>query len=148
MHRFVLLLTTAGLAMAFAPAPFPKPDSSQKEIRKLNGSWTRVSMTVGGNMIGGTMDAVIAGNRMKYLRPQGEPIVDWAITVDPRKTPRVFDMKALTGGEKGTTYWGIYRFENDTLTIAGCKGPTESSRPISFTAPIPGLIIEVFKRRK
>ena len=81
MRTCILLL--AGLAVSFAPAPFPRPGPDGEELKKLAGEWMRVSCTINGKPLwtSHTTTAVIAGNRISYT---GQPTStnEWKITVD------------------------------------------------------------------
>jgi uncharacterized protein (TIGR03067 family) len=145
----LLLLLAAVASLAFAPAPLPKPDPTKADWQKLQGKWVRLSFTVGGQpmQMKDTTTVVFSGNRLKYTGPTMSTH-EWSINLDAKKKPKVLDMTGVQGGEKGVTYWGIYRLEGDTLTVCGFKGTNDSARPRDFNGFKPGVLIEIFKRLK
>jgi uncharacterized protein (TIGR03067 family) len=149
MLGYAAMLATLALSPDFAPAPFPKPDPNKEEMKKFQGKWVRVRWTVGGyseNEAQGSSIEVVAA-RLKYTH-LGTPHADYSFTLDSKKKPAVFDFKGLTGPAKGLSYWGIYRLEEDTLTICYREGPAATSRPADFDHSKPGVIVSVYKRFK
>jgi uncharacterized protein (TIGR03067 family) len=138
--RTLSLLLTAALALAAqaAPAPLPKPDSSKEDLKKLQGTWALVSRR--GEP---TFQIVIAGNLMKFPHPDDQ----WAITLDAKKKPKVWDSTGVRAGLKGVIFRGIYRLKGDTLTLCNRQGAAERDRPTEF-AHKPGVLFRVYKRVK
>src|ERR1700733_13562766 len=91
MRRVLPLI--AVLSLSFAPAPFPKPakpESSKEDLKKMQGTWTRVSVTIQGQKVEerpGTIAIVITGTHLQFP----DPLDGWTITVDAKKRPKVFD---------------------------------------------------------
>jgi uncharacterized protein (TIGR03067 family) len=139
----------AGLSLAFAPAPPPRPDTTKTELKKLQGEWARVRVVIAGREAptgGSPALIVIKDDRLEY-QTGGKPTV-WALTVDARKKPKVFDIRGLSDGVTSFVYWGIYRLEGDTLTVCSRMGGPETGRPTDFDASRPKFYLEIFKRRK
>jgi uncharacterized protein (TIGR03067 family) len=146
MRTLALLLTATVLVLTAqaAPAPLPKADTGKDDLKRMQGAWDRVGITVGGRASrAGGLTARIAGTRLTWLA-DGKPMVEWALTLDGTRTPRAFDGVPLGPGGKARPWRGIYRLEGDTLTV--CYH--QSKRPTDFTRPRPGVWVEVFKRLK
>jgi uncharacterized protein (TIGR03067 family) len=152
MRVRMLLLVVVGLAVGFAPAPFPRRDGlepGKADWKKLQGEWVRTRSLVGGvAQLSSTVTTVtISGDRLTYILG-GRPTYVYAMTLDVSKKPRALDIKGLSLGVEKTTFWGIYRLEGDTLTIWSRMGSTADARPTDFNETLPGLYFEVFQRRK
>jgi uncharacterized protein (TIGR03067 family) len=147
MRKCVALI--AGLSLAFAPAPLPRPTTTQSELKKLQGEWVRLRVVTAGRETpqgAGVTTIVIQGNGLEY-RTFGKP-TKWALTLDARKKPKVFDIRGVSDGMAKYVYWGVYRLEGDTLTVCSRMGGPESGRPADFDASKPAHYLEVFKRKK
>src|SRR5262245_47137700 len=97
MRRVLPLL--AVLSLAFAPVPpyRPKPDSGKEDLKKLQGTWERVRVTIGGRVyseVGNETTIVIADDRMNYS-VAGKPTNEWVFTLDGKPKPPLFDRKGI-----------------------------------------------------
>jgi uncharacterized protein (TIGR03067 family) len=90
----------------------------------------------------------IDGDRMKYSQDGRAVLYEYAITLNVRKKPRVFDSRGVGGMARGHVYRGVYRMEGDTLLLCSRLGDAESGRPRSFEGQGAGVIVEVFRRQK
>jgi uncharacterized protein (TIGR03067 family) len=143
MIRTVVLLASA-LSLAFAPAPFPRPDSSKSDLQKMQGEWTQVKFAVAGkpDTVRDFL-VVVSGKRMKWVLA-GKPFVEWAISLDGTKKPKEFDARGVAGSVKGALFRGVYRLEGDTLTICYRAG----ERPTGIDSDKPSVWREQFRRVK
>jgi uncharacterized protein (TIGR03067 family) len=151
MRKSASLLVGVILSLGFAPAPLPKPDSTKTELKKLQGTWIRVRCTLSGQLMTtgpqGNIRAVINGNRLQYVQ-DGSSTTDWALTVDARKKPKVFDIKGITPSISTFTFLGVYRLEGDTLIVSSRRTTNDNERPADFDGSKRGVYIEIFKRGK
>ena len=150
MRKIALLFVAAVGSLAFAPAPFPKPDQNQSVLKTLQGAWVRVQNTAVGGPFPQTVDFVveIVDDRMRYSQEGSSVLYEYAILLDARKKPNVFDAKGIGGMAKGHTYRGVFRLEGDTLTLCSRLSEAEDRRPAGFDTTQPGVLVEVFKRQK
>ena len=118
MRRIALPLLLALSALAFAPAPLPRPDRAG-DLARLQGGWLLVSRTVGGREQdeGAPRVWVFDGS---WLRASwGRLSEDWHVRLDPRASPRVMQTQTPELKEPGRTrvvnY--VYRLDGDTLVV-------------------------------
>src|SRR5438046_6175221 len=106
MRKFALLVP-AVLSLAFAPAPPPKPAPNKDDPQELQGTWERLSYTLGGRPValvapnGGPIHGVIVGEHMTFTQgalTHGK----WRITLDTKKAPKGL---AMTWEGNGRTVW-------------------------------------------
>jgi uncharacterized protein (TIGR03067 family) len=145
--RRIFLPLVAGLCLAFAPAPFPRPmKPGQSDLKALQGEWDRDRVTIGGILYsekGRETSILIAQDRMKYA-VAGKPTNEWVFTLNKDTKPPELDRKGVKGAALGFTYRGIYRLEGDTFTLCS----RDNVRPMDFDTPGTGVYVEVFKRKK
>jgi uncharacterized protein (TIGR03067 family) len=144
MVRCASLLALAALSLAFAPAPLTRRDSSKEDLKKIQGEWVRVHYTINGKLTGGECWITIAGTLLRYGNNPGSD--EWTISIDARKKTKMIDLVSFK--DKKKTYRGIYRLQEDTLTIYSRASPSEKDRPTRFDPSQGNLDVEVFKRRK
>jgi uncharacterized protein (TIGR03067 family) len=148
MHKRLPTLVLACLALAFAPAPFPKPDSNKDALAKLQGVWMPVAIT----LESGSPPAAFPWDRMEITKEQmtyfrnGGVVSQWKVTLDARKSPKVIDCQGA-GGNHGALYQGVYRLKGDTLTICSAQ-VANGGRPARVTPSRSGQMLEVFQRGK
>jgi uncharacterized protein (TIGR03067 family) len=147
MSKSLFLLATAGLALAFAPVPFPKKNSSKDDPKKIQGHWVRIRHTNGLISEDGPQGSTITitGQRLKHEQ-NGTELGDYSISMDPKK--KVFDFTGAAGINKGLVYRGLYRLEGDTITLCYRQSAAESDRPKTFDSAKEGVVISVYKRKK
>lgn len=139
------LLLAACLALAFAPAPFPRPGkraADENDLKKLQGAWLRVQLGIGTTPKENNCPITITGTRMQF------PVADdaWALTLNPAGKPKTLDARRISN--PGSLFRGIYKFEGDSLIICW-RGPSaDPKRPTDFTAGVEGVWFQVYKRRK
>jgi uncharacterized protein (TIGR03067 family) len=147
--RMVALLLCAFGSLAFAPAPFPRPDPGKAQLQQLQGTWVRVQNGAGGAARTRAADFTVRidGDRMKYSQDGENVVFEYAITLNARKKPPVFDSRGVGGMARGHVYRGVYRLCGDTLLLCSRLGEAEGGRPATFDATGPGVIVEVFHRQ-
>jgi uncharacterized protein (TIGR03067 family) len=148
MRKSALLLVAAVVSLAFAPAPLPRPAPNKDDRMQLQGTWERLTYTLGGQPVplvapnGGPIHAVFTGDHVTFTQgalTHGK----WRITLDTRKSPKSFEM---TWEQTGRTLWGVYELKGDTLTM--CCSTNERERPTDFDGSKPGRYHSTFKRLK
>jgi uncharacterized protein (TIGR03067 family) len=142
-----LLFLVAGLSLGFAPAPFPKPDPTKEDLKDLQGAWVRVKLTIDGRPSSDGPNGcpiTIKGNHLQFPSPDDA----WTITLDATRKPRTIVYKAASKALAGHVYRGVYRLEQDRLTLCVRHGGEEKDRPNDFDANKPGLWLQVFERKK
>jgi uncharacterized protein (TIGR03067 family) len=161
MNRRFFVLLVAGLSLGFAPAPVPKTDG-KSELKKLNGTWSIVSRTIGRRppVRGGgaalrpvpprpapvrpNLKVVIAGDRWKFTLGE-RTTAEYTLVVRPGKKPKEVDLK---GVKRNINLFGIYRLQGDTLTISYSLSSNgrPAVRPKDFTEG--GSVAMTLKREK
>lgn len=138
MCRIVAIVCVLSTATALAaPAPLPKRgrlNAAAEDLRMMQGEWIVTQRTLGGGAFGSAgITALITGDRIKYLLV-GEVRTEWAITLDPTKSPKHFDRKrlAVVGKDHDLTLLGIYKLDGDTLTICHSSSDASQQRPVDF----------------
>jgi uncharacterized protein (TIGR03067 family) len=150
----LLLITAAVLA---APAPFPKPPKHEAELKKMQGKWVVVRRTLNGRDVTETANRTveIIGDRIRFLI-DGEMRTEWVVTLDVKKTPKVFDRKrvasksaAAKGGKDGELFSpGIYRLEGDMLWLSNNSRLGDQVRPTDFEGKGRSETMYILKRLK
>src|SRR5262249_25531501 len=97
MYLRLLLLSTAILAVAFAPAPFPKKDRETRKslLEQMQGWWAHTAEVQDGRpsaLFG--LRVHIEGNTLQYYVNQSKAD-GWTIKVDPSTKPPSLDKMSL-----------------------------------------------------
>jgi uncharacterized protein (TIGR03067 family) len=146
MKRFfgVLLVASASFVSG---ADDKKADAVAEELKKLEGTWLRLSFEFDGQKedvdVKGAR-AVIKGNVVTFFI--GEKVFGEAtFSIDPTKKPKTMDSTS-TKPEKGQKTLAIYELIGDNLKICVTQG---SKRPTEFiTKEGSGCALSVYKRAK
>jgi uncharacterized protein (TIGR03067 family) len=141
--RSLVLFLAATACLAFAPAPFPKPDrrdTGADDLTKLQGSWVRVLHN--GQTQNGTDVVVVRGDVWRY----NTPFDSWVMTLNPAKKPRHIDLVKVN--DKTSFFRGIYRLEGDTFTYSLRHYGTEQQRPMDYDTSRSYSWVSVYKRRQ
>jgi uncharacterized protein (TIGR03067 family) len=143
MRKSLFFLVPAVLALAFAPAPFPRPskqrgDTNESDLKKLQGAWTRVQLGIGVPPGVDNCAVTITGTRMQFPSPDDA----WTLTLQATRKPKLIDA-ARVNAQKDV-FRGIYRFEGGTLIICWRHN---GDRPTNFTAGVQGVWYQVYKRK-
>lgn len=121
----------------------------EKELKKLQGTWTFESVEAGGKKSPGDafkgMTVVFEAD--KYSVKMGDKVVEAAtMTLDPSKSPKTLDSKVTDGPNKGKVYLGIYEISGDALKV--CFDPEGKKRPTEFNGDSGAQTLVVHKRVK
>jgi uncharacterized protein (TIGR03067 family) len=152
MRRAVLLI--AGVSLAFAPAPFPRPgksDPTTDHLKQMQGKWLMLSRTYGGEPDSHIVTAVeVSGNRWTYINGDGSWRSTWSFSLDGRKSPPQFNSRYKAAGWEEVPVdgllQGVYKITGDTLII--CYTEDTPNRPSTFDGQRKGVYLDVLKREK
>jgi uncharacterized protein (TIGR03067 family) len=149
MKRQWLGILVVGLALG---ADAPKEGEAAKDLERFQGSWTLVSSEFnGGKIDADTLEK--AGVTMvfkgeKFTVTVNNADTEGTIKLDPSKKPGAFEIRATDAAGKATEGVGIYKFEEDTLTLCSVFGAGKAP-PKEFEAgPGSETLLQVFKRAK
>src|SRR5205823_2369007 len=117
--------------------------------KKLQGDWVRVRYYANGGVLhqDGSTTVTIAGKGMTYFT-NGQPNTTWSMTLDARASPPILDLQGQAGPTGAPVFLGVYRLEKDTLVLCARQTQAPALRPRKFDLHQPGVLIEVFERRK
>jgi uncharacterized protein (TIGR03067 family) len=141
MRNVVRLFFLVFLIMGLAFAPV---NPNEQDLLKLQGEWTIVTYTLGGNPPSSVegMTTIITQNRMQNAKDGMKLSSEWEITLDTTRNPKHINFKGINGPAKGTKALGIYRIEGVNLIISCHK----SQRPVNFEGTQRGFTVETYKR--
>jgi uncharacterized protein (TIGR03067 family) len=125
-------------------------DDAKKELAKLAGTWSAVSIERDGKAMPAdklkSSTLTITGD--KYVVKMGELMIEGVYKLDPAQKPKAIDATRTNGDDKGKTLLGIYALEGDELKMC-FNGPDVKERPKEFGAKSgSGTALYVFKRGK
>jgi uncharacterized protein (TIGR03067 family) len=147
----VTLLCTLGLTAAGGTgAQADDKADVEKELKKLQGTWTFESVEVGGKEEPAAdfkgMTVTFEGNKFT-VKKRNEVIQVGTEKLDPSKSPKAVDVKVAEGLNKGAVMLGIYEISGDTLKV--CFDPAGKKRPTEFkSTPGSPTFVNVHKRVK
>lgn len=142
-----LLICTVGLlALAGAVA-----DDIQTELSKLEGTWTVVSMEIGGRKVSDDQlkqwNTTLTLKGDKYTTRVAAQVDQGTIKVDLAKKPKEMDVLGGEGPNRGRTFRIIYELEGDNFKA--CYGEPDKDRPKEFkTAAGTQQVLITYKREK
>jgi uncharacterized protein (TIGR03067 family) len=122
----------------------------QKELKKLQGTWTFESVEVGGKKESAAdfkgMTVTFEGD--KFTVKKGDEVIQVGTEkLDPSKSPKTVDVTVAEGLNKGAVMLGIYEISGDTLKV--CFDPEGKKRPTEFKSAFGSqTFVNVHKRVK
>jgi uncharacterized protein (TIGR03067 family) len=147
----VALLCTVGFA-ASGGARILADDKAdlEKEVKKLQGTWTFESSEAGGKEVpaDGLKGLVLIFEGDKHTVKNGDKVIQVGTQkLDPSKSPKTIDVTMTEGPNKGAVMLGIYEISGDTLKV--CFDAEGKKRPTEFkSAPGSQTFVNVHKRAK
>lgn len=124
------------------------PVALKKELEPHQGVWQAVSYRIGemetSKEIVDSIIREVKGDHVVWKR-DGKSFAGTKMEVDPTKSPATIDLIPDGGAFKGEKVLGIYKIENDLLTL--CMAPRGKPRPENWEAPKgSGISLMVFKK--
>jgi len=116
---------------------------------RLEGTYTFVGTEMNGTLVGESQKDrmyAISGNRM--ILPKGKKEEGITIQCDPNKNPCEIDLSRTEASGKVDKYYGIYKLEDDTLTLCLIKSDNPSDRPREFKTKDTIAVIWILKKTK
>src|SRR6059036_2096326 len=105
-----------------------------RDLDKLQGTWRLTSLVADGRkmppMAFRVATVVVAGSTFKSLGMGAD--YEGTLDINPKKTPRTFDLTFTSGPLAGTRQPGIYKLGGKTWTI--CLAMQGGKRPLTFAA--------------
>jgi uncharacterized protein (TIGR03067 family) len=135
----------------FIAADITKEEAVKRELAKMSGTWKTVSFFVNGdNMVakdvGTDRSFVINRDTMTTLAAE-KKVLESVLKINPLKKPQEIDIILMTNSNKGEILKGVYKLEEDYLTI--CFTNADADRPTDFTSKKgSGRSRIVYKRQK
>jgi uncharacterized protein (TIGR03067 family) len=119
--------------------------------RELAGTWQAVSYALDGNKASDEdmkkIKLSIDESGKTSASRDGKVFIASTIKIDPSNNPMLIDMTYTVGDIKGQTALGIYKIEDDVLTI--CRAGPNHPRPAEFaSAPGSGHTLMSYRREK
>jgi uncharacterized protein (TIGR03067 family) len=140
-----ILPQLALLCLAFAPAPFPKPDTGKEDLKKMQGVWVLVSRTCEGKPVSHIVATIeINGAQFTYIDATGSWKRTWLLSLDAKKAPRHFDAKCKHPPFE--LMRGIYKLEGAALIMCSTIEDMQE-RPANFADGNAKVDLEVFRRK-
>ena len=143
------MLPAMVLLLMVAPPEAPKfTEAAQKELKKLEGKWKVVEVSVNGTTSKaeeGDEDFVFTfkGSRMKAMIGKKLFQEVEVVAIDPKSDPKCIDTGSADPKKTDVLEEGIYKFEGDTLYLCIYKGK-DKSRPTNFDPPKEGDKFELW----
>jgi uncharacterized protein (TIGR03067 family) len=144
-----VMLRTTLLLLIVSQAPIQSPEV-KKELAKHQGVWTTVSFRRNGkdtpDEIAHSITRTVDGDHVVWKR-NGKSFSGSTIVLDPTADPKTIDIFADGGPARDIRVLGIYKLEDDRLTI--CTADPDQPRPKDFKAEKDSKrTLMVFKREK
>jgi uncharacterized protein (TIGR03067 family) len=121
--------------------PEQTPKGQSMDLELMQGTWRAVRIETGGrpvpNELARSVRYTFEGDRVR-LAEGDQPAGKGVIALDPVADPKAFDFSATDGPQAGTVARGIYRIEDDRLTM--CLG---RERPAGFTGAGEAALVEL-----
>jgi uncharacterized protein (TIGR03067 family) len=140
--KTILLLSMAGLIAADEP-------EKKDDAEAIKGNWSAVSMKVGGQP---APEAFVKSFQCRFDEKTYNNTVDKQVVeegsyrIEPSKTPKTIEFDIKTGQDQGKKQLGIYKIENEKLTLLLTQAGS-TTRPKSFQDEPGEPLIEVVLER-
>ncbi len=130
------------LSLAAPPEPPKFTEAAQKELKKLEGKWKLVEVTVNGTTMKADTDDEEGVFEFKGTRIQvtinGKAFQEAeVVALDPTTRPMCIDWRPVDPKKADRAEEGIYKLDGDTLRIRTYKGK-DKNRPVNFDPPKEG----------
>ena len=116
-------------------AVFAQDDAAKEEMKKLQGTWKVVAMTIDGKEqpVDNLKLTVVIKDNTIIMKADDKVAVDGTVQIKPNVKPKQFDITHNIGEVKGKVDMSVYVLDGDTLKIAGYTGQTSlTKRPAEF----------------
>jgi uncharacterized protein (TIGR03067 family) len=119
--------------------------------KELAGKWQAATYALNGNKASAEdlkkVQLVIDAEGNTRALNDGKVFIASTTRIDPTAEPKTIDMFYTQGDSKGKTSLGIYKIEDDILTI--CRAAPDKARPTEFDSkPDSGQTLMTYKREK
>lgn len=133
----------AVLPLAFAPAPFPKPNTDKDDLKRMQGSWV-LTFNVQDGVRENMKEKVIwqIKENCVFSVENRKEMPSFFFALDARSTPRGIDIR--DSPKEKPRLFGRYSVEGDTLKI--CIG--KEKRPVDLSGGEGTFGVWVLKRQK
>lgn len=122
----------------------------EKELKKLQGTWTLESSVTSGTEIPADQlkGLIVTFEGNTHTLTMGDEVIQvGTLKLDPSKSPAAIDVTMTEGPNKGAVMLGIYEIDGDTLKA--CFDPQGKQRPTEFkSAPGSANFVNVHRRMK
>jgi uncharacterized protein (TIGR03067 family) len=143
MDKRLWAVLAAELSLAFAPAPFPRPEGGD-DRQKLQGTWVVSAAQRGGKPDRSTLklQVLVKKDSLTFLH-NGKATSQYTFTLDPKKKPKTIDLK------RGSHAFGcVYDFRGGGWRLAYFLNGKEGERPASLEVADPRLHLVTMTRPK
>jgi uncharacterized protein (TIGR03067 family) len=118
---------------------------------ELAGTWQSVSYSLDGNKAPDEdlkkVTLSIDADGKASARRDGQVFIASTLKIDPNSAPMTVDVTFTEGDAKGRTALGIYKIEDDVLTL--CRAAPDKARPAEFSSkPGSGHTLMTYRREK
>jgi len=144
----------AMLLLGFAPAPFPRQTKTKADWQALQGEWIRVSLTICGKKrfeAPGAIILTIRGDQIAFAGTDpGDKRDEWKFKLDISKGQKRIDFRSVIPADQipnTNVMLGIYRIEENILTICSHVGKETTDRPLNFDPAQKKVWLHVYKRK-
>jgi uncharacterized protein (TIGR03067 family) len=152
--RVLFAVLACVAAMAFAPAPFPKPDR-KNDLQKLAGDWTVIRYEMSGRAmnIGATLKVKVEGEKWSFFRETNgktTPSTAYSFKLDQKHDPRLIELTMANAGPAGSSkLMGIYRWEREQVQVVFHWEPKTGPKwPVGFDGADKRAYLMILKRDK
>jgi uncharacterized protein (TIGR03067 family) len=154
-ERPAALVSTPGSGLLFFVFKREKQDLKEALVQaarlELAGTWLAVSYSLDGNEAAAAdlqgIKLVIDPDGKTAASRDGKMFIASTTTIDPTAKPLAIDISFTAGDTKGRTSLGIYKIEDDVLTI--CRAAPDKPRPTEFSSkPGSGHTFMTYRRDK